>query len=74
MSKNHIIRPPARETDCEPLFRVVYLIDVEATNELEAAKKAWQIMQDENSLPPVLTVISHWGKQTEIDLSIQKKQ
>lgn len=38
------------------MYRVTYMIDVEAENELDAAREAYACMTDSDSLPPVLTV------------------
>ncbi len=70
MAKNYIIKPPPKDQGLLPLFRVVYAIDVDAKNETEAAKKAYQMMRDEDSLAPILTVINSDGKTTQIDLAI----
>jgi hypothetical protein len=63
------IEPPPRDSGPEPLFRVVYIIDVNAVDPLGAANKAYEIMVDPNSLAPVLQVLDHSGKLTVIDLS-----
>ena len=70
MSKNYIIKPPPKDIGSQPLFRVVYAIDVDAADEMQAVKKAYQIMRDEDSLAPILTVIDSGGTATQIDLSI----
>ncbi len=70
MAKNYIIKPPPKDQGTLPLFRVVYAIDVDAADEMEAAKKAYQMMWDEDSLAPILTVINSDGKTTQIDLAI----
>ncbi len=69
MAKNHIIKPPPEDEGSPPLFRVVYAIDVDAEDETEAAKKAYRMMRDEDSLAPILTVINSDGKATQVDLS-----
>jgi len=63
------IKPPPRESGSEPLFRVVYVIDVNAVDALEAAKFAYQIMSDPTSMAPVLQVLDHSGKLKVMDLS-----
>ena len=68
-SKDFIIKPPPEEKN---LFRVVYVIDVEAGNPKEAARKTHKIMTACDSLAPVLEVISQSGKVTKIDLSKSK--
>ena len=69
MSKTYHIQPPPVETGEEPLFRVIYIIDVNAANVLEAAKLTHQIMTDPDSIPPVLEILDHTGKVVKIDLS-----
>ncbi len=71
-SKVYRINPPPKDKGAEPLFRVVYVIDVNASDALEAAKLTHRIMIDPDSLPPVLEVISRKGKVTRIDLSKEK--
>ena len=63
------IEPPHEEKGDEPLFRVVYVIDVNAGEVREAAEYTHRIMTDPDSLPPVLQVIDSKGHSTEIDLS-----
>jgi len=63
------IEPPPEEKGDEPLFRVVYIIDVNASDIREAAEYTHRIMTDPDSLRPVLHVIDSKGKSTEIDLS-----
>ncbi len=70
MAKNYIIKPPPKDQGLLPLFRVVYAIDVDAKNETEAAKKAYRMMRDKDSLAPILTVINSDGKATQIDLAV----
>jgi len=60
--------PPEEKGD-EPLFRVVYTIDVNAGDAREAAKYTHRIMTDPRSMRPVLQVIDSRGRSTEIDLS-----
>jgi hypothetical protein len=67
--KDYKITPPPYETGEEPLFRVIYVIDVNAANALEAAKLTHQIMTDSDSIPPVLEILEHTGKVVKIDLS-----
>ena len=68
-SKNYQIAPPPKDGSEEPLFRVVYVIDVNAPNALEAARLTHQIMADPDSMLPVLDVIDDCGKAVRIDLS-----
>jgi hypothetical protein len=63
------IEPPPEETGDEPLFRVVYVIDVSSRDVCEAARYTHRIMTDPGSLAPVLQVIDSKGNSTEIDLS-----
>ena len=65
-SINFIIEPPPKEKD---LYRVVYVIDVNADNPLDAAKKTERIMTEPDSLAPVLEVVDQGGKVIKIDLS-----
>ena len=69
MSRMFNIQPPPKEKGDEPLFRVIYVIDVNAADPLEAARLVYQIMTDPDSLPPVLEVMDHKGKVEKIDLS-----
>jgi hypothetical protein len=68
-SRNYQIEPPPKDRGSEPLFRVVYVIDVNALNALEAAKLTHQIMTDPDSLSPVLEVMDCKGTVVKIDLS-----
>jgi len=63
------IDPPPEEKGDEPLFRVVYVIDVNAGDVREAAEYTHRIMTDPESLRPVLQVIDSKGHSLEIDLS-----
>ena len=63
------VEPPHKDSGSEPLFRVVYAIDVNASNAHEAAKAANQTMTDPAAMPPVLQVIDQGGAVTTIDLS-----
>ncbi len=63
------IDPPPKEKGDEPLFRVVYIIDVNAGDVHEAAEFTHRIMKDPDSLRPVLHVIDSKGVYTEVDLS-----
>jgi hypothetical protein len=63
------IDPPPKEKGDEPLFRVVYVIDVNAADVHEAAEYTYRIMSDPQSLRPVLQVIDSKGVCTEVDLS-----
>jgi len=63
------IDPPPEEKGDEPLFRVVYVIDVNAGDVRAAAEYTHRIMTDPDSLRPVLQVIDSKGVCTEVDLS-----
>ena len=63
------IDPPPKEDGDEPLFRVVYIIDVNSPDAHEAAEYAHRIMTDPESMRPVLHVLDSSGVQTVIDLS-----
>jgi hypothetical protein len=63
------IDPPPKEKGDEPLFRVVYIIDVNAGDVRDAAEYTHRIMSDPDSLRPVLHVIDTKGVCTEVDLS-----
>ncbi len=64
-----VIEPPPREDGEESLFRVVYVIDVNAAGVRDAAEYTHRIMADPNSLAPVLHVINGKGRDVVIDLS-----
>ncbi len=63
------IDPPPKEKGDEPLFRVVYVIDVNAGDVREAAEYTHRIMSDPASMRPVLHVIDAEGSTTTLDLS-----
>lgn len=65
-NKRYIIEPPPKE---KGLFRVVYTIDVTASNVKQAAENAFQMMQSKDSFAPVLVVMDSKGKQITIDLA-----
>lgn len=64
-----VIDRPHKEGGDKPLFRVVYVIDVNAASPNDAARQTHRIMTDPESQPPVLEVIDHKGKAVSIDLS-----
>ena len=68
-SKNMHIEPPPSESGDQPLYRVVYAIDVNASDEQHAAQTAWQMMRAKDAFDPILTVLNAEGKQTQLDLS-----
>ena len=63
------IDPPPKDNSREPLYRVVYTIDVGARNPHQAAEQTHIIMTDPDSMRPVLHVVDFNGACTEIDLS-----
>ena len=63
------IEPPPKEKGDEPLFRVVYMIDVNGGDVREAAEYTHRIMSDPASMRPVLQVIDSKCVCTEVDLS-----
>ena len=63
------IAPPHEESGEESLFRVVYVIDVNASDTDKAALAAHQIMKDPESWAPVLDVMNSQGDVTRVDLS-----
>jgi hypothetical protein len=71
-AKGLLIEPPHKEGGNEPLFRVVYVIDVNAASPMKAARESHRIMTDPESQPPVLEVIDHRGKAVSIDLSEER--
>ena len=60
---------PPHEDSEHPLFRVAYVIDVNAENLHQAAEQAHRIMTDPKSLPPVLHVLDAGGTLFPVDLS-----
>lgn len=66
--KDYKISPPPRDKGEEPLFRVIYAIDVGAADERKAAETAWQMMRAKDAFDPVLMVLDAEGKQTKFDL------
>ena len=68
--KDYRIKPPPKDKGTEPLFRVIYVIDVGATDERKAAEIAWQqMMRAEDAFDPVIVILDSNGKQTKLDLS-----
>ena len=66
--KGYHINPPPKESGTEPLFRVVYAIDVSASDAKQAAENAFQMMRAEDSFAPIFVVLDGNGNQTTIDL------
>lgn len=67
--KGFTLEPPPKDTGPEPLYRVVYVIDINAKCARQAAERAYQIMKDPQSMPPVLDIMDAHGRQTRVDLS-----
>ena len=63
-----VVEPPPQETAPEPLWRVVYVIDVNAPDTKTAADLAHHIMMDPGSMAPILDIIDAQGKVTRVDL------
>jgi hypothetical protein len=61
--------PPEEHDDGGALFRVVYVIDVQAASPLQAARRAHNLMVSPESMAPVLEVLDHRGSTVAIDLS-----
>lgn len=59
---------PGEEMGPEPLYTVVYTIDVYAANVHEAAEYVHRIMTDPYSMRPVLIMIDSKGGCTTVDL------
>jgi hypothetical protein len=60
---------PPKEEGAEPLFRIVYMIDVNAPNPQAAAEYAYKLMADPESMRPVLDIIDDKGCVVRIDMS-----
>jgi hypothetical protein len=69
LAKGFTIEPPPQEIGPERLYRVVYMIDVNARNAQQAAERAYDLMKDPQSMRPVLDVIDANGRRTRVDLS-----
>ena len=67
--KGHLVGPPPRDGGTEPLFRVVYAIDVNAPNAREAAEQAHGLMTEPDAMRPILTVIDRNGRCEDVDLN-----
>ena len=68
-SKDYRIEPPPKDRGAEPLFRVIYAIDVGAADERKAAEAAWQMMRAKDAFEPIMVILDSQGKQTKLDLS-----
>jgi hypothetical protein len=65
------IEPPPKESGPEPLYRVVYVIDVNAADVQDAAEYTHRIMTDPSSLAPVLHVLDDRGREALVDLAVE---
>ena len=68
-NKGYNIDPPPKENGDEPLFRVVYSIDVSASDEKQAALTALEMIRAKYTCDPILVILDSEGKQTTLDLS-----
>lgn len=68
-AKGLTIEPPPKESGPESLYRVVYIIDINARDPRQAAERVHTLMQDPESIPPVLDVLDSNGQRTRVDLS-----
>ena len=66
--KDYRVAPPPKDSGPEPLFRIVYAIDVNASNARKAAEIARQMMRAKDALAPILVVLDSNGKPTQFDL------
>jgi len=64
------IEPPPSEIGPEPLFRVVYVVDLNAADPKTAAQEIHKIFLDPESIPPVLQILDTQGHETTVDLSL----
>jgi len=67
-SRGFMIEPPPTEAGLESLYRVVYMIDINARDPRQAAERVHVLMQDPESMPPVLDVLDSHGRRTRVDL------
>jgi hypothetical protein len=65
------VEPPPQEKGPELLYRVVYVIDVNAADIQDAAAYTHRIMTDPSSLAPVLHVLDYRGRATVVDLTAE---
>ena len=63
------ILPPPREEGAEPLYRVVYVIDVSGNDSHGAAREAYEMMSAPDSMLPVLHVLDYDGGDIIVDLA-----
>jgi len=69
----HILPPPGDEGP-RPLYRVVYVIDVDASDSREAARQTHDIMLDPGSMLPVLHVLDGEGSDAVVDLAGERSE
>jgi hypothetical protein len=72
-AKGLVISPPPKESKGQLLFRVIYVIDINAVSPVHAARQTYQILVDPDSELPVVDVMDHRGKVKRIDLSYQRR-
>lgn len=68
------IDPAPGDDKPQPMYRVVYVIDVSAPNPQKAAESAYQIIMDPSSMKPVLQVLDSKGRSVRMDLSEVKSR
>ena len=68
-NKGYHVDPPPKENGDQPLFRVVYSIDVGASDAKQAALSALEMIRAKYTCDPVLVILDSEGKQTTLDLS-----
>ena len=68
-TKGLTIEPPPKESGPESLYRVIYVIDINAEHVRQAAERAHEIMQDPESMRPVLHILDTQGHAVDVDLS-----
>lgn len=66
--KGFWIEAPRKVSDPDPLYRVLYVIDLNAADPEEAARKAHRYMASPTSMAPSLDVIDHTGHVVTIDV------
>ena len=66
--KGLTIEPPPRDKGPEPMYRVVYVIDLNAADPKRAAESVHEIMADPDSMAPFLHVLDSRGHDVTVDL------
>jgi len=69
--KRLLIEPPPKEAGPEPLYRVVYVIDLNGPDPQQAAERAYEIMKDPQSMKPVLHIVDGKGSDVVVDLATE---